>query len=88
MADHRRVIDGVLRRLRTGAIAVGPVEWTISVDATVNQAHQHAVSAPLRAPAACWWARTSVESAQAADRSTPPTASECCCTWTSSRSHA
>ncbi|MFJ5631929.1 LPXTG cell wall anchor domain-containing protein [Streptomyces goshikiensis] len=35
---------------------------------------------PFRAPAACWWARTIVESTQTTDQSTSPIASECC--WT------
>lgn len=35
---------------------------------------------PIRAPAACWWARTIVESTQTIDQSTSPIASECC--WT------
>jgi transposase len=83
-ADHRRTINGILWRLRTGAPwrdlperygpwqtcyerfrrwqqdgtwdrllahaqtksdAVGQIEWTISVDATINRAHQHAAGA-------------------------------------------
>ena len=86
-ADHRRTINGILWRLRTGAPwrdvperygpwqtcyerfrrwqqdgtwdrllahaqtksdAVGQVEWTISVDATINRAHQHAAGARHR----------------------------------------
>jgi len=86
-ADHRRTINGILWRLRTGAPwrdlperygpwqtcyerfrrwqqdgtwdrllahaqtrsdAIGQVEWTISVDATINRAHQHAAGARHR----------------------------------------
>ena len=86
-ADHRRTINGILWRLRTGAPwrdlperygswqtcyerfrrwqqdgtwdrllahaqtksdAVGQIEWTISVDATINRAHQHAAGARHR----------------------------------------
>jgi transposase len=86
-ADHRRTINGILWRLRTGAPwrdvperygpwqtcyerfrrwqqdgtwdrllahaqtrsdAVGQIEWTISVDATINRAHQHAAGARQR----------------------------------------
>ena len=86
-ADHRRTINGILWRLRTGAPwrdvperygpwqtcyerfrrwqqdgtwdrllahaqtksdAVVQVEWTISVDATINRAHQHAAGARHR----------------------------------------
>ena len=86
-ADHRRTINGILWRLRTGAPwrdvperygpwqtcyerfrrwqqngtwdrllahaqtkddALGQVEWVISVDATINRAHQHAAGARHR----------------------------------------
>jgi transposase len=86
-ADHRRTINGILWRLRTGAPwrdlperygpwqtcyerfrrwqqdgtwdrllaaaqtkndAVGEIEWTVSVDATINRAHQHAAGARHR----------------------------------------
>jgi len=86
-ADHRRTINGILWRLRTGAPwrdlperygpwqtcyerfrrwqqdgtwdrllahaqtrsdAVGQIEWTVSVDATINRAHQHAAGARHR----------------------------------------
>ena len=86
-ADHRRTINGILWRLRTGAPwrdvperygpwqtcyerfrrwqqdgtwdqllahaqtksdAVGQIQWTISVDATINRAHQHAAGARHR----------------------------------------
>jgi transposase len=85
--DHRRVINGILWRLRTGAPwrdvptrygpwqtcydrfvrwrqdgtwerllaaaqtysdAVGELEWVVSVDSTVNRAHQHAAGARRR----------------------------------------
>ncbi|MFI7288736.1 IS5 family transposase [Streptomyces anulatus] len=85
--DHRQVVNGVLRRLRTGApwrdlpVRYGPwqtayerlcrwesegiwtrllgyiqvrdevvdrLEWTVSVDSTVNRAHQHAAGARRR----------------------------------------
>ena len=45
---HRRYAgdgtwDRVLARL-TDADAAGQIDWTVSVDATVNRAHQHATS--------------------------------------------
>src|SRR5438093_5931925 len=85
--EHRRVIDGIRWRARTGAPwrdvperygpwqtcyerfrrwqqdgtwdrllahaqtkndAVGQIEWSISVDATINRAHQHAAGARHR----------------------------------------
>lgn len=90
-ADHRRVLNGILWRLRTGAPwrdipqrygpwstcherftrwrrdgtwdrllahvqtksdAVGEIQWVVSVDATVNRAHQHAAGARQRPAAA------------------------------------
>jgi transposase len=52
---HRRwSIDGtwedILDRLRAGCDEAEGGEWTTSVDATVNRAHQHAAGAP-HAPA-------------------------------------
>ena len=46
---HRRYAgdgtwDRVLARLLTDADAAGRIHWTVSVDATVNRAHQHATN--------------------------------------------
>lgn len=36
--------DAVLGRILTEADAAGEVDWTVSVDATINRAHQHATN--------------------------------------------
>lgn len=46
---HRRfsrdgVWDKVLARLIAEADAAGEVDWTVSVDSTINRAHQHATN--------------------------------------------
>jgi transposase len=46
---HRRYVadgtwDRVLMRLLTMADAGGQLDWTVSVDATINRAHQHATN--------------------------------------------
>ena len=46
---HRRYAgdgtwDRVLARLLTDADAAGQIDWTVSVDATINRAHQHATN--------------------------------------------
>jgi transposase len=40
--------DRLLACAQTKSDAVGQVEWTISVDATINRAHQHAAGARHR----------------------------------------
>jgi transposase len=45
---HRFTVDGtwdlILSRLVTTADAAGLVDWTVSVDSTINRAHQHATN--------------------------------------------
>lgn len=36
--------DRVLARLMTQADAAGEIDWTVSVDSTINRAHQHATN--------------------------------------------
>ena len=43
-----RHLDRLLAHAQTKSDAVGQVEWTISVDATINRAHQHAAGARHR----------------------------------------
>jgi len=38
--------DKVLAVLLAGADATGEIDWTVSVDSTVNRAHQHATNLP------------------------------------------
>lgn len=38
--------DGVLGRIFAEADADGEVDWTVSVDATINRAHQHPTNLP------------------------------------------
>ena len=38
--------DGILAQLLTAADAVGMVDWAVSVDSTVNRAHQHDTNLP------------------------------------------
>jgi len=62
--EHRRVVEGIAYRFRTGIPwrdlprdvfgpwqtvwkrhrRYGQVDWTVSVDATINRAHQHATN--------------------------------------------
>jgi len=37
-----RILSG--ERLLTGADAAGQIDWTVSLDATINRAHQHATN--------------------------------------------
>ena len=45
---HRFATDGtwdrVLARLQTDADAAGGIDWRVSVDSTINRAHQHATN--------------------------------------------
>lgn len=43
--------DTIHRALLTRADADGQVEWTVSVDSTINRAHQHAINLPRERPA-------------------------------------
>jgi transposase len=48
---HRRFsVDGtwdrLLTRLLADADAAGDIDWTVSVDSTINRAHQHAATLP------------------------------------------
>jgi transposase len=48
---HRRFsLDGTWDRLLTGLLAeadaAGEIDWSVSVDSTVNRAHQHAATLP------------------------------------------
>jgi len=38
--------NGILARLLAQADAVGKIDWEVSVDSTVNRAHQHATNLP------------------------------------------
>lgn len=41
---HRRHLGAVLARILADADAAGDIDWTVSVDATINRAHQHATN--------------------------------------------
>lgn len=48
---HRRcsgdgTLDTVLAQLLASADAAGAVDWAVSVDSTINRAHQHATNLP------------------------------------------
>lgn len=43
--------DKIHQALLTRADADGQVEWTVSVDSTINRAHQHATNLPREKPA-------------------------------------
>ena len=54
--DSRRVVEGIIYRYRTWdrvfahilaeADAVGDIDWNVSIDATINRAHQHGTNLP------------------------------------------
>ena len=46
--DHRRILEGISYRYRvlSQADAAGLIEWEVSVDSTVNRAHQHGTNLP------------------------------------------
>lgn len=86
--ELRAVVD-VPARDREGERPALPVtgEGDLRAQPTAGPAERLAgPGSPFRAPAACWWARTTVESTHTIDQSTSPTASECCWTWARSRS--
>jgi transposase len=43
--------DRILGQLLAEADAVGEIDWTVSVDSTVNRGHQHATNLPRTDPA-------------------------------------
>jgi transposase len=48
---HKRFsIDGTYDRIHTGLLteadAAGDLDWTVSIDSTINRAHQHATTLP------------------------------------------
>ncbi len=43
--------DTILARLLADADAAGEIDWTVSVDSTINRAHQHATNLPRTDPA-------------------------------------
>ena len=38
--------DAVLGKILAEAVAAGDIDWSVSVDATINRAHQHATNTP------------------------------------------
>ena len=43
--------DRILNQLLAEADAAGEIDWTVSVDSTINRAHQHATNLPRTEPA-------------------------------------
>lgn len=43
--------DRILDQLLADADAAGEIDWTVSVDSTINRAHQHATNLPRTEPA-------------------------------------